>query len=380
MIAYSKEELYNCHILEESREAFSISEISAESLRKIEQTYSCKLYNPNFFIAIALGLLTILAVVFTALLLGFIASVDVSSGLRVICLIMATVSYFILEIMVKSKKYFNAGVDNALMILILAFTWGVFISSDGTPYWILMNSVLMLISLWLSIRFADSFMAIATGCFFFVLCFLLFTKSGGTAIPWFAFVMMLVTTGMYYLVQKMGKITIFVYEKCLTVLTVFLLIAFYASGNYWVIKELQGSVNSRPVSVSFGWVFWICTFLIPILYIVFGIVKKEILHLRTGIILVIMSVLTYKYYYTLLPVEVEMLLLGLLLIAICYFLIKWLQPGRYGFTSEAISPRPSWKNIEALVIAETMVGNDAPKVDNLLAGGSGGGGGASGEF
>lgn len=380
MSAYSEDELYNCHILTEAKDAFNSSKISAESLSKIEEANPCKLYTPNFFIAIALGLLTILALVFTSFLLGLMASIDVSSGFRVISILMAAVSYFFLELMVKSKKYFNAGVDNALMILILAFTWGVFISSEGTPYWILMNSVLMLVSLWLSIRFADSFMAIVAGCFFFAICFLLFKKSGGTTIPWFAFVMMLVTAGMYFLVRKMAKTISFVYEKCLTVLTVFLLIAFCAAGNYWVISELQGSLINKPVSLSYGWLFWILTFLIPILYIVYGIVKKEILHLRTGIILIILSVLTYKFYYTLLPVEVEMLLLGLLLIAICYFLIKWLQPCRYGFTSEAISPRPSWKNIEALVIAETMGGDNTPQVDNLMSGGSGGGGGASGDF
>jgi hypothetical protein len=75
-----------------------------------------------------------------------------------------------------------------------------------------------------------------------------------------------------------------------------------------------------------------------------------------------------------------MSLAGLALVGLSYFLIQWLQPARHGYTSEGNTARPTWKNIEALVIAETMSGEQTTTQDHLMAGGSGGGGGASGEF
>lgn len=170
------------------------------------------------------------------------------------------------------------------------------------------------------------------------------------------------------------------FEKCINVFTIFLLIAFYAAGNYWVINELQLSEFSHSIPGSLSWIFWTFTFSIPVVYIFYGVVKKDLLHIRTGIVLALMMVLTYKYYFTILPVEIEMLFIGTFVIVLCYFLIKWLRPERYGYTSEMISPKPSWRNIEALVIAETMGGSEAPLKNDLMSGGSSGGGGASGEF
>ncbi|HEY5369639.1 MAG TPA: hypothetical protein VIJ75_11675 [Hanamia sp.] len=61
MIAYSESELYNHHVKYEAQRAFELGDISAESRSKVEEAYVSKLYTPHFFIAIALGLLTIVA-------------------------------------------------------------------------------------------------------------------------------------------------------------------------------------------------------------------------------------------------------------------------------------------------------------------------------
>ena len=164
------------------------------------------------------------------------------------------------------------------------------------------------------------------------------------------------------------------------VLTIFLLLAFYAAGNYWVVNQLRSSITPAPGPIGSTGIFWILTFLIPIVYIVYGIIKKEVLHLRIGLLLVAMTVFTYKSYYALLPVEIEMLMLGLLLIAISYFLIKWLTASRHGYSSQSIGDRPSWKNAESLIIGETMGGLYKNDESHLMDGGSGGGAGATGEY
>lgn len=380
MIAYPEQALYNSCVLAEARKEFNNSNISAESFQKIEQAYPGKLYTPNFFIAIALGLLTLLAVSFTTFLFYLLTNAGILSRLAVLCLLMAVLCYVSLEGIIKKKMIFNAGVDNALMILVLLFILGFFLSYFENPSWIFMNGALMLVSLWLSVRFTDSFMAMVSGAFFFVVCYLLFERSGATSIIYFSLVMMILIGGMYAVIKKIKKQVNCIFEKCINVLTIFLLLAFYTSGNYWVINELQLTELSHPVPVYIGWTSWGFTFAIPFVYIFYGVIKKDVLHIRTGVFLVIMSVLTYKYYFNLFPVEFEMLFVGIILVALCYFLMKLLRKARYGFTSEMITPQPSWRNIEALVIAETMGGSDAPQKDSLFQGGSSGGAGASGEF
>ena len=380
MIAYSAEELYNCNVLSQARDACSASKISQESFEKIGQAYPCKLYRPNTFIAIALGLLTILAISFTTFLFGLLTVDNFSSDLAVLFAFMAVVSYITLELMVKSKKYFNAGIDNALMIAVLAFVAGIFINYASDLPWILMNGILMAVSLWLSFRFVDAFMASIACAFFFLIFYLLLLRLGASSIIFISLPMMMLICGMYLILKKIRKGVGFIYEKNITVLIIFLLISFYAAGNYWVVNELQTAEFGGKVSANIGWIFWVLTCLIPFVYIFYGVVKKDLLHIRTGVLLLFIMVLTYKYYFSLLPVEVEMLFLGIILIVLSYFLIKWLRKERYGFTSEMISAKPAWKNIEGILVVETMGGGVKPQQDTLMSGGSAGGGGASGEF
>ncbi|MEO6135307.1 MAG: hypothetical protein ABIP35_09150, partial [Ginsengibacter sp.] len=105
MTAYSHDELYNCYVNPEANSAFESSEISKESLAKINEFYSCKLYTPNFFISFALGIVTVIAIIFTGFLIWLLANADSSTGITFICLLMTLISYVLLEWMVKRKKY-----------------------------------------------------------------------------------------------------------------------------------------------------------------------------------------------------------------------------------------------------------------------------------
>ena len=380
MIAYSENELYNYHVRHQAHGATESGDISMESYKQIEDAYPTKLYTPHFFIAIAVGLLTMIAVLFTGILTWLLTQAYSSSGMAVLSAFMTVACYSFLEWAVKNKNYFNAGIDNVLMSLVLFFSAGVFLSYSDDVSWILFNAFLMLLALWLCLRFVDAFMAIVSCGFFLTLCFLLYLKSAPTAVEYFPFVIMGIIGVLYFFITKAKNKVKFVYEKCLMVLTIFLLLAFYAAGNYWVVNQLRSSITPAPGPIGSTGIFWIFTFLIPIVYIVYGIIKKEVLHLRIGLLLIAMTVFTYKSYYALLPVEIEMLMLGLLLIAISYFLIKWLTASRHGYSSQSIGDRPSWKNAESLIIGETMGGLYKTDESHLMDGGSGGGAGATGEY
>src|SRR6185437_15324262 len=220
MIAYSESELYNHHVKCEAQQAFELGDISADSRSKMEAAYPCKFYTPHFFIAIALGLLTIVATFFTGILTWLFTQAESSSGIAAFCAFMAIVCYFFLEWMVKNKSYFNSGIDNALMVLVVVFPGGIILSYFQDIPWILFTGLIMLIALLLCLRFADAFMAIISCGFFLAFCFLLCLKSGSATVEYFPFLMMLIIGVLYFFTVKAKHRIKFIYEKCVMVLTV----------------------------------------------------------------------------------------------------------------------------------------------------------------
>ena len=134
-----------------------------------------------------------------------------------------------------------------------------------------------------------------------------------------------------------------------------------------------------------GWLFWILTVSTPLFYTYLGIRKKDSLFLWVGLVLIVATVFTIRYYYNLMPLEWALILGGILMIAIAYGLIRYLKTSRHGFTSLESSNKHLLENlhIESLVIAETFGGPavvKAPVKDFQFGGGSGGGGGAGGQY
>jgi hypothetical protein len=169
------------------------------------------------------------------------------------------------------------------------------------------------------------------------------------------------------------------YYKSFKAIKVFLLIAFYFAGNIFIIDDLSHEIYHRLTQVPFHSIYWFSTFLIPLAYMIIGFLKRNLLILRTGIFLLAASVFTYKYYFTFLPIEWEMLLGGAILVLISYFLFKYLKDGQNGFTSERYSSNLGRDNLQALIVTETLT-TPISSGNSLMDGGSGGGAGASGDF
>src|ERR1700733_8268156 len=110
MQAYSKIDLYNKYTREQAREALHTGCISTGNYNKILQAYLSKLYTPNYFIRIALGLLTVVAVVFSGLLLWLLSSASSSVAITTVLIFLAILCYIAIEVLLKNKQYYNAGV------------------------------------------------------------------------------------------------------------------------------------------------------------------------------------------------------------------------------------------------------------------------------
>jgi len=384
MQAYNKSDLYNKYVDEQATEALHTGCISEETYKNIIQTHPSKLYTPNYFIRIALGLLTIIAVVFLGLLLWLFTSASSNEAITTLLIFLAILCYVTLELLVKNKQFYNAGLDNVLMSMAIIFiVSALFISYEDS--WLVMSSITMFISLWLSIRFTDAFMAIISYCCLFIFLFLLYLKAGTIAKATAPLLMMCVSALAYFLIKKIMAREKFIYQFCIKAVIVVSLVTFYASGNYFIVKELSNQMFHLQLStdspIPFGWLFWTFTLIIPPAYIIYGIIKKDFLLIRAGLGLMAATIFTIKYYYAVLPAEIEMLIGGIILIAVSYTLIKYFTKPKYGYTSENVyQSKNELLNVEALIIAETFSEKTTAESDSLYRGGSGGGGGATGEY
>ena len=138
----------------------------------------------------------------------------------------------------------------------------------------------------------------------------------------------------------------------------------------------------KGAGVAGGWFFWMCTFLIPTVYVGRGLQARDHLILRVGLILIPATVFTFRYYYSIAPAEQVMTAAGIILIIIAYAVIRYLQTAKHGFTDrpsdyETLSDS---LQVESLVIAETFKDVPAPEQGFTFGGGSTGGGGATGQF
>ncbi|MEP7230585.1 MAG: hypothetical protein ABI691_10060 [Ginsengibacter sp.] len=387
MQAYSSNDLYNQIIRQEASDAFRNNYLSEESYKKILLSKPCNLYMPNYFIRIALGLVTIIAVLFTAVLLGLLfASSGGSARVITLCFFLGVACYAALELIIKNKKYYNAGIDNILMSSVIIFFLSAFFVNDITTKYILISAISMAIALYLCVRFTDAFMAIVCYLSFVLFVFFLYQKLGTIAKTTLPFLMMILSVCIYVSMQRLQKMDRLVtYNFCLKSVMLLTLVTFYAACNYFVVKELSNQMLGPRVSIKddlpMGWLFWIFTFSIPFIYIFYGIKRKDLLFIRTGLVLIAAAIFTIRYYHHVLSAEICMLIAGSVLIIVSYLLIQYLKEPRQGYTSAEVNPPgENLLNIEALIIARTLGTSSKTQDNSLFGGGSGGGGGATGNF
>jgi hypothetical protein len=386
MIAYNNKWLGNLLIREEAEKAFRKQYISREEIGNIEKAYPAGFYTPNFFVRIGLFILTIVISLFS---LGIFLLLFSSAGEQAIggmLVFFGFLLYAALELMV-SRNHFRSGVDDALLWMA-----GICIVSGlnimGNISWLTNAIIIFILSFLLFLRFVNIIMAVIANLSLISILFLSFIRLGETARNFSPFVIMITVVVLYLLVRHESKKERWrLYGDGLLVISVSLLVCFYLAGNYFSVREasqaLFGFATDREAGIPFGWLFWFSTFAIPITYIVTGIKKKDVVFLRTGLVLVAAIVFTVRYYFHVMPIETAAALCGIILIIAAYTLLKWLHQPKHGFTSEKNPDAPAVDKLrlESLIIAQTFAGGpSAPDEGIQFGGGTGGGGGATGNF
>jgi len=387
MIAYNEQWLNNLYVRDEANRAFESDCIAKEEKERIWDAYPAGFYSPNFFVRIGLFILTCIIVQFSLGLLGLVIfSAFDNENIGGLFIVYGLLVYAGLEFMVR-KKHYKSGVDDALMWMAAGAVIGG-INAIADVSWLTNAFLILILSGYFFVRFANAIMACIAFIAFIAVVFLCFIRLGPIAKATTPFLIMVVT-GLLYLgiKQFLKKKLVAPYATGLTVMCIAALVCFSVAGNYYVVREASIAMFELDLqeneSITLGWLFWILTIIIPLIYIARGIQKKDPVLLRVGLLLVAGVVFTIRYYYHVLPAETAMVIGGIFFIALSYFVTRYLHEAKYGFTHKESKDAffMDKLQVESLVIAQTFSSPQTPAdTGPQFGGGSGGGGGATGEF
>lgn len=384
MIIYNKLWLSNQEARDQLESAAGEKIISSEEKVAIGQKFPVGFYTPNFFIRIGLFLLTCIILLcsfglISLVLLGVIE--DIFSGL---IFFFGIGCYALLEYFAIKKHHFRSGVDDALLwaaggSVVSAVNLMTNVPASG-------NAILICaLAVYFTIRFADMLMAAIATVALLAVVFYSVLNMGITGKSLVSFALLVVSAVIYFVAKSKETKVPFYYRNCFVVIQITALVMLYTAVNYFVVRELGSSLLGMQLApgqeIPLGWLFWGFTSIIPLVYILAGLWKKDVVLLRVGLLLVAAIVLTVRNYYFAVPLEKLMLFGGIIFTVLAWAVTKLLATPKKGFTSAEGNTKYLMDNmnVEALIIAETFTGTgQAP--GQKFGGGSFGGGGASGEF
>lgn len=193
---------------------------------------------------------------------------------------------------IKEKKFFRAGVDDALQyatvgLFITAIT--IFIDSLNRynyydePYYNENDNIIQVLAIALPIliffatRYVDR---LITAMAFGVLIYLIFdlvSNSGPIGKAVCPFAICLTTFLIYQLVKRYAYAEKWIiWKDNFNIIELLCLLTLYLSVNYFIVRELNAVLNNdySSAQIPLAWLFYVTTATIPLLYIYFGVTKK----------------------------------------------------------------------------------------------------------
>ena len=388
-MVYLKQDILNYNIQETANDLYSKQMIDKTLHKNILRSFPNKFYSPSLFIRFVGVVITLIGCAFGGGFIGsFIILIGATSNFKFISFLYGLLSILVLEVGIKNNKLYNAGTDNVLQLLAVScFTFFMTANDLYPANYSFTYFVIMLLCIGCSYRYVDAFMALLANISAVIFIVLLCFKIGDTGKMIAPFIVFIFSIAEYFFLKNVlsGK-EVFIYKKVLQSISTLSLLLIYCSLNYYVVCELNNIINNtHDTSIPLGFLFWITTFSIPIIYIYRSILLKNKTLLLTGIGCLVASFASFRYYHSLLPAEWALFIVGLLLIVLGYWLFKYLQETKNGFTSQNIYQQSNKNALLESMIAAQVAASASSGIDNVengsqFGGGSSGGGGASGGF
>ncbi len=390
MKAYNTQWSVNDFIQNIAEKWFQKGFLKQEQYSAIKQEYHSDYNNPNIFLKIGLFIFTILAASFSGGLFALFFSALFEShpqfGFIMESIMLGVGFVFILEFLIKNNKIYHSGVDNALLYMALgAFCTANFMIFENTkfPTWFMLSLCLPFF-IAASIRYADILATISTYLLSLIIVVLISLEFawGRTLLP---FIIMIFSIMAYFFNKKLSqRDDELYYEKSLDTLKTLSLVTLYLGGNYLIVREGNAQINHLTDLVSpqiaFATMFYFFTIIIPLAYIFFGLKNHDRLLLIIGLLAGGFSIFTYRFYFSMLPIEMALTLGGVILIALSGIGIHYLRTSMHTITSQPDNERKGL-NLESIIMSQLIQSKIPQQGDTFqFGGGDAGGGGAGGEY
>ncbi len=396
MIAYDKTKLFHLRLLKKAKQWYARQFLSTEQFAAITLRYKVDLYTPNLFIKIGLFLFTWVSILAALGLFALVFSPAFNSDAAIsfICLLFGAGCILLLEMLIKQKRLYRSGIDEALLyaaIIFVACAIGNALSNsfNDTNSTILSFTLLFIPVLAAAIiRYEDTLAALALALCCYVVCFLLVLKLGAIAKMVMPFAMLLLSVALYIAAKSLErKPRLQYWQTAIITFECVGLLLFYFSGNYYVIRETSIQyfdlhlLNGEDIPLAVF--FYLFTAIVPLLYMFYGLKRKDRILLWIGLATIALSAVTFKYYFSTGNPEILLIIAGMILMTIAYAAIRYLKTPRHGITFEEEPDEDNFlkTNGEALLQARSF-GHAAhttkPEHTVEFGSGSSGGGGASG--
>ncbi|MGV3697777.1 hypothetical protein [Flavobacterium sp.] len=387
MIVYDKELLENTFLLEEAKKLNDQGFVSDAQLSEVK-TGLLPILKRHNNILIRIGFFILGCLLFSSLtaVTALIAISLNGEHFWITTLVYAILGFVGSEFLTKQQKQFGYGLDDAFILgcqLFFAATIGIFFES---PMAGLLS--LALIGFAACIRYLHTVSMLLgligiTGA----ICYgVIEVKLAGTT--YLPFILLFLSLLLFYAYKEASKPGRFIYhENPIRLLQGFALLLGYFSMNYLVVRELSEALFWFGIDhghdIPFAFLFYGCTFLIPVIYIVYSLYSKDRLMLIIGSLTLGFSFYTIRFYYHVLQLEAALILAGVVLFGFAYWAIRKLRDNEAGITFKPArgSDPDILPNIEALIV-NSQIDVKTPESNSKMPFGGGGfsGGGAGDGF
>ncbi|TDB65123.1 hypothetical protein [Arundinibacter roseus] len=383
MKAYNEQLLKNESIHRQVKDWSAKKLISEENAQTIRAAYPELPYRPHWFVWVGLFFFTWICI--SAGLLFLAPFISIPSAERFLPPIYGVVLYFTLNHLIKTRKLHFSGIDNVLQYACIGFFAPLlfdFIVPNFDQPWAIALLFLPLL-LFFTYRYGEPLIALGTllTILFIVASLAVESPLGKALLP---FILMAIALLVAWALAKFrAQPKSFYWETALWVVQIAALSIVYLTGNYAVVREGNALLNDLPdpsPEIPYAGLFWLFTFLIPLVYLGIGIRKKQLMYLIISIFFAVGSILTWVQYHPVISGPWLSVLLGGVGMGLAFFLIKYLKTERNGFisTPEPISETALFVgNIVATQLSST-VSDTQP--DLRFGEGDFGGGGGEGSY
>lgn len=396
MTIYNRQSLENLLVLEQVKVWQRMKLIDSADVSNILLLKQPAYNRSHLLYRIGIFVLTLITISSVSGIAGLVLEIfDNDQGYKFFMLFSAFAIFGILIFFIKEKNHFKSGVDDALLYVSLGLFIAViqlFFNSWGDDFVLFFALTAFPVLVIASIFFIDRLLAVLSFISLITIVFLLTLKTGVYGKLFLPFILMFTAGVIYYVVSRLRKnLKYFFWTSCLTYIGYCCLIVFYLAGNYYVVREasvlLMGFSLTPGSDIPYAFIFYGLTFLVPAVYIFYGLKNRKYSFLNFGLLFMLLGILTIRYYYSMLPIEIALVSGGLFCLVFGWLVLQILKVPKYGISADEDKSGSLWFGMvtESLVIAQTFApvqptGDSSSSSSTEFGGGKFGGGGAEGKF